>query len=125
MALTEFTNHCSASSLAPLDVRGCCCCCCDIAGVTTCHEAHPCKLGSNAYLPSYTLQGELMEGDNAWMCEALGRRVSAIRRACFKTLPTTLLIHLKRFEYDHIANQRCVRVVCACARASISNWMHA
>ena len=51
-------------------------------------------------------QGELMEGENAWFCEELGRKVRALRRTCIKSLPQTLVIHLKRFEYDHIAGQR-------------------
>lgn len=47
------------------------------------------------------VQGELMEGDNAYMCEAVGRRVTALKRSCIKDLPDTLVIHLKRFEFDY------------------------
>lgn len=47
-----------------------------------------------------------MEGENAWECEALGRKVAATSRTCIKQLPHTLAIHLKRFEYDHIDMQR-------------------
>lgn len=43
-----------------------------------------------------------MEGENAWFCEDLGRKTTALRRTCIKQLPQTLVIHLKRFEYDHI-----------------------
>lgn len=53
------------------------------------------------------MQGELMEGENAWLCEELGRKVRAMRRMAIKQLPSTLVVHLKRFEYDHIQNQRC------------------
>ncbi|KAF5834809.1 hypothetical protein DUNSADRAFT_8393 [Dunaliella salina] len=52
------------------------------------------------------LQGELMEGENAWLCEEVGRRMAATKRTCIKQLPHTLAIHLKRFEYDHINMQR-------------------
>uniref|UniRef100_A0A061RL24 Ubiquitin carboxyl-terminal hydrolase 9/24 n=2 Tax=Tetraselmis sp. GSL018 TaxID=582737 RepID=A0A061RL24_9CHLO len=50
-------------------------------------------------LSSY-VQGELMEGENAYYCEGIGRKVDAVKRACVKTLPNTLVIHLKRFEFD-------------------------
>jgi hypothetical protein len=45
-------------------------------------------------LASY-VQGELMEGENAYYCEQVGKRVSAVRRSCIKELPHTLVIHLK------------------------------
>jgi len=50
-------------------------------------------------LASY-VQGELMEGENAYYCEDIGRKVDAVKRACVKTLPNALVIHLKRFEFD-------------------------
>lgn len=56
-------------------------------------------------LESY-VQGELMEGENAWLCEEVGQRMAATKRTCIKQLPHTLAIHLKRFEYDHINMQR-------------------
>ncbi|KAI8477153.1 MAG: hypothetical protein J3K34DRAFT_455469 [Monoraphidium minutum] len=52
------------------------------------------------------VQGELMEGDNAYLCEELGRRVPAVKRACIKALPHTLVIHLKRFEFDYHSQTR-------------------
>jgi hypothetical protein len=36
-----------------------------------------------------------------------GPAVRAMRRMAFRQLPPTLVVHLKRFEYDHILNQRC------------------
>jgi hypothetical protein len=45
-------------------------------------------------------QPELLDGDNAYECEAVGRRVPAIKRTLIETLPHTFAIHLKRFEYD-------------------------
>ncbi|GAX79789.1 hypothetical protein CEUSTIGMA_g7229.t1 [Chlamydomonas eustigma] len=56
-------------------------------------------------LESY-VQGELMEGENAYFCEAYGRSVTALKRTCIKDLPQTLVIHLKRFEFDHNSMQR-------------------
>ena len=52
------------------------------------------------------LQGELMEGDNAYELSR-GQRVTALRRTCLSKLPHTLVIHLKRFEFDHLTMQRC------------------
>jgi hypothetical protein len=47
-----------------------------------------------------------MEGDNAYLCEELGRRVPALKRTCIKVLPTTLVIHLKRFEFNYHSQTR-------------------
>ncbi|WIA22029.1 hypothetical protein OEZ85_004379 [Tetradesmus obliquus] len=47
------------------------------------------------------VKGELMEGDNAYFCEELGRRVPAVKRSAIKALPQLLCIHLKRFEFDY------------------------
>ncbi|KAF6260179.1 hypothetical protein COO60DRAFT_1700419 [Scenedesmus sp. NREL 46B-D3] len=47
------------------------------------------------------VKGELMEGDNAYFCEELGKRVPAVKRAAIKALPHMLCIHLKRFEFDY------------------------
>ncbi|EIE24996.1 hypothetical protein COCSUDRAFT_46553 [Coccomyxa subellipsoidea C-169] len=46
-------------------------------------------------------QGELMEGDNQYFCEQAGKKVDAVKRNCIKVLPHTLVIHLKRFEFDY------------------------
>ncbi|BDA41234.1 probable ubiquitin carboxyl-terminal hydrolase FAF-X [Coccomyxa sp. Obi] len=46
-------------------------------------------------------QGELMEGDNQYYCEEVGKKVDAVKRNCIKVLPHTLVIHLKRFEFDY------------------------
>jgi hypothetical protein len=47
-------------------------------------------------------QEELMEGDNAYFCEAVGRKVPAIKRSLVERLPHTFVILLKRFEYDYV-----------------------
>ncbi|KAK9838464.1 hypothetical protein WJX81_000965 [Elliptochloris bilobata] len=49
----------------------------------------------------FYVQGELMEGDNQYECEEAGRKVDAVKRNCIKALPHTLVMHLKRFEFDY------------------------
>ena len=44
------------------------------------------------------VDGEVLEGDNKYMCE--GSKVDAVKRVCIKELPKTLILHLKRFEFD-------------------------
>lgn len=43
---------------------------------------------------------ELFSGDNKIEDEEAGRKVDAIRRCTIRDLPNTLIIHLKRFEFD-------------------------
>ncbi len=45
--------------------------------------------------------GEMMEGDNSYNCERCEKKVSALKRQCFKKLPRVLTLVLKRFEYDY------------------------
>eukprot|EP00884_Botryococcus_braunii_P021288 jgi/Botrbrau1/7843/Bobra.9_2s0021.2 len=49
----------------------------------------------------FYVSGELMEGDNQYYCEEVGRKVDAVKRNCIKVLPHMLVIHLKRFEFDY------------------------
>ncbi|KAJ1479345.1 hypothetical protein T484DRAFT_1814535 [Baffinella frigidus] len=59
------------------------------------------------------VEGEVLEGDNKYFCEEANQKgdikyfcekanqkVDALKRACVKTLPRTLILHLKRFEFD-------------------------
>lgn len=46
------------------------------------------------------VQADSLEGDNKWMCEVCGRKVAALKRAAIKSLPNTLIVGLKRFEFD-------------------------
>lgn len=50
--------------------------------------------------------GELLEGDNAFYCEKCDKKVNAVKRACIKTLPRTLILVLKRFEFDYDTLQK-------------------
>eukprot|EP00742_Colponemidia_sp_Colp-10_P004877 GILJ01005210.1.p1 GENE.GILJ01005210.1~~GILJ01005210.1.p1 ORF type:complete len:2590 (-),score=405.82 GILJ01005210.1:174-7943(-) len=46
------------------------------------------------------VEGEMLEGDNAYMCETCQKKVNTLRRVCIKKLPNTLILVLKRFEFD-------------------------
>jgi len=43
----------------------------------------------------------MLEGDNKYFCEKCGKKVNTLKRACIQDLPNTLLVHLKRFEFDY------------------------
>jgi ubiquitin C-terminal hydrolase len=55
---------------------------------------------------SFYVEGEMLEGDNAYDCEACGKRVAALKRACIKRLPNTLFLVLKRLDFDFDTMQR-------------------
>ena len=46
------------------------------------------------------VEGEILEGDNAYQCDFCESKVTALRRVCIKNLPNTLVIALRRFEFD-------------------------
>ena len=46
------------------------------------------------------VEGEILEGDNAYQCDYCEGMVTALRRVCIKHLPNTLIIVLRRFEFD-------------------------
>ena len=46
------------------------------------------------------VEGEMLEGENAYMCEKCDKRVSTLKRVCIKRLPNNLILVLKRFEFD-------------------------
>ena len=43
---------------------------------------------------------DILEGDNAYLCEQCEKKVVADKRANLKVLPNTLILTLKRFEYN-------------------------
>ena len=47
------------------------------------------------------VEGELLQGNNAYYCEKCQKPVSAIKRVCIKRLPKYLIIVFKRFEFDY------------------------
>ena len=47
------------------------------------------------------IEGEILEGQNAYLCEQCNKKVTAIKRICLKKLPNHLIIVLKRFEFDY------------------------
>ena len=51
------------------------------------------------------VQGELLEGDNAYFCEKCAQKRNTVKRMCIRKLPSTLVIQLKRFHYDWETNR--------------------
>ncbi|KAI5284954.1 hypothetical protein KEM54_000931 [Ascosphaera aggregata] len=62
---------------------------CDIKGKTSLEES----------LSAY-VEGEVMQGDNKYLCSSCERHVDAVKRACLKDVPDNLIFHLKRFDFD-------------------------
>jgi ubiquitin C-terminal hydrolase len=47
------------------------------------------------------IQGEMLEGDNAYFCEKCDKKVDTLKRTCIKRLPKYLIVALRRFEFDY------------------------
>ena len=47
------------------------------------------------------IQGDMLEGDNAYMCEKCDKKVDTLKRTCVKKLPRHLIVALRRFEFDY------------------------
>lgn len=62
---------------------------CDIKGKANLEES----------LSAY-VEGEVMQGDNKYLCSSCERHVDAVKRACLKEVPDNLIFHLKRFDFD-------------------------
>ncbi|KAJ3444570.1 ubiquitin carboxyl-terminal hydrolase [Anaeramoeba flamelloides] len=52
------------------------------------------------------ISGDMLTGDNQYYSEVLGKKVDALKRTCFHTLPRVLILHLKRFEFNMQTLQR-------------------
>lgn len=52
------------------------------------------------------IEGEMLEGDNAYMWEEANKKCNTLKRACLKRLPNYLIFVLKRFEFDFDTMQR-------------------
>lgn len=46
------------------------------------------------------VEGDMLEGDNAYHCAKCDKKVDTLKRTSIKTLPRFLIITLKRFEFD-------------------------
>lgn len=53
------------------------------------------------------IAGDMLEGDNAYLCAKCDKKVDALKRTSIKELPRYMLLTLKRFEFDF---DRMVRV---------------
>lgn len=51
------------------------------------------------------VRGDVLENDNAYHCEKCDKKVRAVKRLTIKSLPDTLVIQLKRFEFDWERNE--------------------
>jgi ubiquitin carboxyl-terminal hydrolase 9/24 len=47
------------------------------------------------------VEGEILDGDNAYFCEICQKKVRTQKRLCIKQLPNILIIVLKRFEFNY------------------------
>ena len=52
------------------------------------------------------IKPDLLDGDNKYFCDKHNRKVEAQRRSYIKNLQNTMIINLKRFEYDYNTMQR-------------------
>lgn len=46
------------------------------------------------------VEGEMLEGDNAYYCEKCEKKINTLKRCTIKRMPNTLFLVLKRFEFD-------------------------
>ena len=47
------------------------------------------------------VKGEMLEGNNEYLCEKCNKKYPTLKRVSIKTLPNTLILVLKRFEFDY------------------------
>ena len=52
------------------------------------------------------VEGEVMEGNNAYHCDRCDKKVAAVKRVCIKSLPNHLIFVLKRFSYNYDIGQK-------------------
>eukprot|EP00736_Rhodelphis_marinus_P012162 Rmarinus@m.24887 len=45
--------------------------------------------------------GDLLDGENKYQCDRCNRKVAAVKRTCISELPPTLMLHMKRFDFDY------------------------
>lgn len=69
---------------------------------------------------------EVLSGDNAWFNAAAGKKQDVQKRLSFWSLPTVLIIGLKRFEMNARGHTRKIQVPieAPCDRADFSKYVH-
>jgi len=58
--------------------------------------------GKRSILDSLDLYvaGEMLDGENKYFCSHCQAKCDSLKRACVENLPNTMILHLKRFEFD-------------------------
>ena len=46
------------------------------------------------------VKGDILDGDNKWLCGKCDEKRAALKRSCFGKLSKYLILHLSRFEFD-------------------------
>merc|ERR1712048_1302968 len=52
------------------------------------------------------VKGDILDGDNKWLCSECNAKRAALKRSCFGKLSKYLILHLSRFEFDFNAMRR-------------------
>jgi len=52
------------------------------------------------------VEGEMLQGDNAYNCEKCDKKVTTLKRVCIKRLPRYLIFVLKRFDINYDTMQK-------------------
>eukprot|EP01022_Parablepharisma_sp_SALTPOND_P026524 TRINITY_DN64327_c6_g1_i1.p1 TRINITY_DN64327_c6_g1~~TRINITY_DN64327_c6_g1_i1.p1 ORF type:complete len:2209 (+),score=297.78 TRINITY_DN64327_c6_g1_i1:12673-19299(+) len=52
------------------------------------------------------VEGEMLQGNNAYHCEKCDKKVTTLKRVCIKRLPRHLIFVLKRFDIDYDTMQK-------------------
>ena len=50
--------------------------------------------------------GELLEGDNQYFCSECNKKVDTVKRTVLADLPDTIILGLKRFDFNYDTMQR-------------------
>lgn len=49
------------------------------------------------------MKTEILDTDNKWQCSGCNDRVQALKYHEYKALPSSLMVHLKRFHYNTVS----------------------
>ena len=67
---------------------------------------------------------ESLEGDDAWHCDALGRKVPAIKRATMAAIPEVLLLGLSRVRFEGGARVKVEGPFAIPEHLDVRHWIH-